>query len=34
MVVLSTMPNDEFGKQGLGFLAIRWFDPAADRIVQ
>lgn len=34
MVVLSTMPNDDFGKQGLGFLAIRWFDPAADRITQ
>ena len=34
MVVLSTLPDDEFGKQGLGFLAIRWFDPSADRIVQ
>lgn len=32
MVVLSTVPNDDFGKQGLGFLAIRWFDPEADRI--
>ncbi|MBI2215029.1 MAG: hypothetical protein HYU52_15380 [Acidobacteria bacterium] len=34
MVVVSTTPNDTFGKQGLGFLAIRWFDPAADKIVQ
>ncbi|MFA6959008.1 MAG: hypothetical protein WC538_24310 [Thermoanaerobaculia bacterium] len=34
MVVLSTVPDDAFGRQGLGFLAIRWFDPAADRIPQ
>ena len=33
MVVLSTVPNDDFGRQGLGFLAIRWFDPSAERIV-
>lgn len=32
MVVLSTVPNDDFGRQGLGFLAIRWFDPSAERI--
>lgn len=32
MVVLSTVPNDDFGKQGLGFLAIRWFDPSAEKI--
>jgi len=34
MVVLSTVPDDAFGRQGLGFLAIRWFDPEADRISQ
>jgi len=34
MIVLSTVPDDAFGRQGLGFLAIRWFDPAADRITQ
>jgi hypothetical protein len=34
MVVLSTVPDDAFGRQGLGFLAIRWFDPEADRITQ
>jgi len=34
MVVLSTVPDDAFGRQGLGFLAIRWFDPAADKISQ
>lgn len=33
MVVLSTVPNDDFGRQGLGFLAIRWFDPSAEKIV-
>ncbi len=33
MVVLSTLPKDEFGKQGLGFLAIRWFDPSAEKII-
>jgi hypothetical protein len=34
MVVLSTVPNDDFGRQGLGFLAIRWFDPSADKITK
>ncbi|MGK2856337.1 MAG: hypothetical protein ACSLFQ_03940 [Thermoanaerobaculia bacterium] len=34
MVVLSTVPNDDFGRQGLGFLAIRWYDPSAERIVE
>jgi len=33
MVVLSTVPNDDFGRQGLGFLAIRWFDPSAEKII-
>ncbi|MCM2314870.1 MAG: hypothetical protein NDJ92_06945 [Thermoanaerobaculia bacterium] len=32
MVVLSTLSNDDFGRQGLGFLAIRWFDPSAEKI--
>jgi hypothetical protein len=32
MVVLSTVPDDDFGKQGLGFLAIRWFDPSAEQV--
>jgi hypothetical protein len=32
MVVLSTVANDDFGRQGLGFLAIRWFDPSAEKV--
>ena len=33
MVVVSTKHEDSFGRQGLGFLSVRYFDPAADRLV-
>jgi hypothetical protein len=33
MVVLSTRPDDSFGRQGLGFLSVRYYDPAAEKIL-
>jgi hypothetical protein len=33
MVVLSTRRDDSFGKQGLGFLSVRWYDPSAERLI-
>lgn len=32
MVVTSTRPDDSFGRQGLGFLAVRYFDPSAELV--
>lgn len=29
MVVLSDDPNSEYGKKGVGFLAVRYYDPVA-----
>jgi predicted RNA binding protein YcfA (HicA-like mRNA interferase family) len=33
MLVLSTSKDDSFGVQGLGFLAVRYYDPSAERII-
>jgi len=33
MIVLSTRHDDSFGRQGLGFLAVRYYDPSAERLV-
>ena len=33
MLVLSTSHDDSFGAQGLGFLAARYYEPAAERLI-
>lgn len=33
MLVLSTRPDDGFGKQGLGFLSVRYYDPSAEKVL-
>jgi hypothetical protein len=34
MIVLSTRRDDSFGRQGLGFLAVRYYDPSAERLIR
>lgn len=33
MVVLSTRRDDSFGRQGLGFLSVRYYDPSAEMLI-
>lgn len=33
MVVVSTRPDDSFGRQGLGFLSVRYYDPSAEKVL-
>lgn len=33
MVVLSTRHDDSFGRQGLGFLSVRYYDPSAEKLI-
>ncbi|MGK2856059.1 MAG: hypothetical protein ACSLFQ_02510 [Thermoanaerobaculia bacterium] len=33
MLVLSTKHDDSFGRQGLGFLSVRYYDPSAEKIL-
>jgi hypothetical protein len=33
MMVISTRPDDSFGRQGLGFLSVRYYDPSAEKLL-